>query len=76
MLGDGNMFEWANDLTHTQTTGGDQQLDIVFVLNPEPLIAAGVDPDAVDGWAYASVEMMADGKKVEVLKFLKPFDLK
>lgn len=75
LLGDGNMFEWAKDLRTNGTTGENQALDIVFVLNPEPLIAAGVDPAAVEGWAYAPVEMMDNGQKVETLKLLKPFDL-
>jgi hypothetical protein len=48
----------------------------VFVLNPEPLIAAGVDPQKVEGWAFAKVEVHMDGKPTEVDKFLKPFDLK
>ncbi len=26
------------------------------MLNPEPLIVAGVDPGNVEGWAYAPVE--------------------
>jgi len=34
--------------------------DIVFVLNPEPLIAAGVDPKAVDGWVFARVPVEID----------------
>ncbi len=76
LLGDGNMFEWAKDLLTNKTTGETQNLDIVFVLNPEPLIVAGVDPDRVEGWAYAPVEMMEGGKKVEVLKLLKTFDIK
>ena len=69
VLGNGNMFEWAKDMKVNSK-------DIVFVLNPEPLIAAGVDPKAVDGWAYALVPVDIDGKPVEVYKFLKPFDLK
>ncbi|HWR22859.1 MAG TPA: hypothetical protein VN366_05210 [Feifaniaceae bacterium] len=67
-LGNGNMFEWAKDMAKNDK-------DIVFVLNPEPFIAAGVDPDAVNGWAFAKVPMEEDGKSVEVDKFLKPFDL-
>ena len=67
-LGNGNMFEWAKDL-------GANDKDIVFVLDPEPLIAAGVDPEAVDGWVFAKVEVHMDGKTTEVDKFLKPFDL-
>ncbi len=75
-LGDGNMFEWAKDMSKNTVAGGDQDKDIVFVLNPEPLIAAGVDPAQVKGWAYAQVEVEEDGKTEQVYKFLKPFNLK
>lgn len=63
-LGNGNMFEWAKDMSVND-------LDIVFVLNPEPFVAAGVDPNAVEGWLYAPVEMMGE----TVYKFLKPFNI-
>lgn len=66
---DGAMFEWAKDMSANDK-------DIVFVLNPEPLIAAGVDPENVDDWTYAQVPVMQDGKETQVYKFLKPFDLK
>jgi poly-D-alanine transfer protein DltD len=50
--------------------------DIVFVLNPQPFIDAGVDPSALESWVFAKVETMDDsGKKIEVDKFLKPFDV-
>ncbi len=68
-LGNGNMFEWAKDMSKNDK-------DIVFVLNPEPFIAAGVDPNAVDGWVFAKVLVEDNGKEVEVDKLLKPFDLK
>jgi hypothetical protein len=74
-LGDGNMFEWAKDRTKNTTTGKDQDKDIVFVLNPEPLIAAGVDPAKVTGWVYAQVAVEENGKTIQVYKFLKPFNL-
>ncbi|MDR1410375.1 MAG: hypothetical protein LBJ12_09010 [Oscillospiraceae bacterium] len=67
-LGSGNMFEWAKDI---RTNGK----DIVFVLNPEPFIAAGVDPEKVEGWTYAQVPAEENGKMVQVWKLLKPFDL-
>lgn len=67
-LTNGNMFEWAKDM-------GKNDKDIVFVLNPEPFVAAGVDPNAVDGWVFAKVPMEEDGKTIEVDKLLKPFDL-
>jgi hypothetical protein len=69
-MGNGNMFEWAKDMSTNDK-------DIVFVLNPQPFIDADVDPAKVEGWAFAKVEVMEDGgKKVEVDKLLKPFDLK
>ncbi|MDR0852087.1 MAG: hypothetical protein LBN36_06295, partial [Clostridiales Family XIII bacterium] len=68
-FGDGNMFEWAKDVSTNDK-------DIVFVLNPESLINAGVDPNAVEGWVFAKVPVEIDGKQVEVDKLLKPFDLK
>lgn len=75
-LGGGNMFEWAKDMDENTVTHEDQDKDIVFVLNPEPLIEAGVSPDKVEGWIYAPVSMEENGKMVEVYKLLKPFDLK
>jgi hypothetical protein len=68
-LGDGNLFEWAKDMSANDK-------DIVFVLNPEPFIAAGVDPARIEGWAFAKVTVDdANGKPIEVDKILKPFDL-
>lgn len=65
----GNMFEWAKDMSTNDK-------DIVFVLNPEVFIEAGVDPANVEGWVFAKVETMDENnKKIEVDKFLKPFDL-
>ena len=75
-LGDGNMFEWAKDMSKNTVNNADQDKDIVFVLNPEPLIAAGVDPSKVEGWAYLPVEVDENGKIEQVYKFLKPFNLK
>jgi len=69
-LDNGNMFEWAKDLNTNDK-------DIVFVLNPQPLIDAGADPNKVEGWVFAKVPVMDEqGKKIEVDKLLKPFDLK
>lgn len=68
-LTNGNMFEFAKDMKTNDK-------DIVFVLNPQVFIDAGVDPSAVKGWVFAKVETMDDnGKKIQVDKFLKPFDL-
>lgn len=68
-LGNGNMFEWAKDMAKNDK-------DMVFVLNPQPLIDAGVDPAKVEGWAFAKVEIVEkDGTKKQVDKFLRPFEL-
>ena len=68
-VGNGNLFEWAKDM-------GKNDKDIVFVLDPAPFIAAGVDPNAVAGWVFAKVPVDIDGKPTEVDKLLKPFNLK
>jgi hypothetical protein len=68
-IGGGNLFEWAKDL-------GTNDKDMVFVLNPEPFIKAGVTPDKIDGWAFAKVTVDDEnGKPIQVDKILKPFNL-
>ena len=69
-LGDGNMFEWAKDMAKNDK-------DIVFVLNPEPFKAAGVDPARITGWIFTKIPVKdASGKTVDVDKFVKPYNLK
>lgn len=69
-LGGGNLLEWARDPIANS-------LDLVFVLDPEPFLRAGVDKDKVEGWIFGSVIVhdAASGRRVEVPKFLKPFNL-
>ena len=68
-LGNGNSFEWAKDMSTNDK-------DIVFVLDPKALTDAGVDPAKVEGWVFAKVKVDdANGKPIEVDKFLKPFSL-
>lgn len=69
-LADGNMFEWAKDMSTNDK-------DIVFVLNPQVFIDAGVDPAKLEGWVFAKVPVTDEnGKPIEADKFLKPFNLK
>jgi hypothetical protein len=69
-IGNGNLFEWAKNMDTNEK-------DIVFVLNPDPFLAAGVDPDKIAGWAFAVVTVDdANGKPIQVDKILKPFNLK
>lgn len=68
-VGGGNMFEWGKDM-------GTNDKDIVFVLDPEMFIEAGVEPSRVEGWVFAKVKVMDEnGKTIEVDKFLKPFSI-
>jgi hypothetical protein len=68
-LGNGNKFEWAKDLSKNDK-------DVVFVLDPQIFINAGVNPSKVTGWVFAKVEIKdTAGKTVPVDKFLKPFNL-
>ncbi|MEW6548308.1 MAG: hypothetical protein AB1407_02495 [Spirochaetota bacterium] len=69
-LGDGNMFEWAKDMSKNDK-------DIVWVLNPEPFIALGIDPSKLEGWIFAKVETKDEkGQPVFVDKLLKPYNIK
>jgi hypothetical protein len=68
-VNEGSLFEWAKDMSKNDK-------DIVFVLNPEPFIAAGVKPASVEGWVFDKVPVDIDGKPTEVDKFLKPFNLR
>lgn len=66
----GSMFEWAKDMSINDK-------DIVFVLNPQMFIDAGVNPENIDGWLYAKVPVMDENNKpIEADKFLKLFNLK
>jgi hypothetical protein len=68
-LGEGNMLEWAKDM-------GSNDKDLVLVLNPEPLIAAGLDPSKAAPWSYAKVESKDDsGKTVFADKLLRAYNL-
>jgi hypothetical protein len=69
-LGNGNMFEWAKDMSTNDK-------DMVFVLNPGPFISAGVDPGKITEWVFAKVPLKdKDGKPIVLDKFLKPFNVK
>jgi len=68
-LGNGNVFEWAKDFSTNDK-------DIVFVLNPQIFVDAGVNVEAIEGWIFAEVEIMDEnGKMSMVEKLLKPFDI-
>ncbi len=69
-LGNGNVLEWAKDFATNDK-------DVVFVLNPQIFVDAGVNLETLEGWIFAKVEVMGDdGKMIEVEKLLKPFDIK
>ena len=68
-LGEGNMFEWAKD-------PASNELDIVFVLNPEPFKEAGADIHSIEGWTLAKITVMDEkGRMVPVDKLVKSVDL-
>ena len=68
-LENGNLFEWAKDLNTNDK-------DIVFALDPEPFIRAGVDPNNIEGWLFDKVLTEdKNGRMIQVDKFLKPFNV-
>jgi hypothetical protein len=69
-VSDGFLVEWAKDLSKNDK-------DLVFALEPEVFIDAGVDPAKVEGWVFAKVPLEdSRGRPFEAEKFLKPFNLK
>ena len=50
-LGGGNTFRWAKDW-RTNTRG------MTFVLNPQPFINAGLEPENLEGWTLANINIM------------------
>ncbi len=74
-VGGGNMFEWAKNMATNEYDNTVQDKDIVFALNPEPLVKAGVDPEKIDGWLHAQVPVMTGGAVGQEWLLLKPFDL-
>lgn len=69
MLGGGNSLRWAKDIATNER-------DLVFVLNPEPFILAGLDPEKLEGWKYTKVQIMEHGKTKEVERLLKIYNIK
>lgn len=65
----GNAFEWAKNIQENDK-------DIVFALNPEIFINAGVNVENVKGWVFDTINTMdMNGKKIEGQKLLKPFNI-
>ena len=68
-LGRGNLVEWAKQLSKNDK-------DLVFVLDPAPFLAAGLDPKRLQGWALAQIEVMDEkGAKIKLDKLLRAYDL-
>ncbi|MGI6160620.1 MAG: hypothetical protein ACOYJD_01180 [Christensenellales bacterium] len=68
-MGGGNAFEWAKDFDKND-------MDIVFVLNPEPFEGAGIDTATIAGWQVLEVETMDEnGKMAKRDMLLTSFDL-
>jgi len=68
-LGNGNLVEWAKDMTTNDK-------DLVFVLDPIPFINAGVDVYNIEGWTFGKVIVDDENlQPVEKDKLLKPANL-
>ncbi len=67
-LGNKNGFEWAQ-----RPESNDE--DLVFVLDPQPFIEAGVDVERIAGWDCKDVQQMDGAKKYSEKKLLLSFDI-
>jgi hypothetical protein len=69
-LGNGNVFEWARAMSSNDK-------DIVFALNPGPLIASGLDPVKTKKWVFTKVNVMDENRKnVLVEKLVMSYNFK
>ena len=69
-LENGNIFSWAKDMLNNDS-------DIQFLLNPNMLIDAGVNPTKVTGWEYKKTSVkVSNSNETEIYKFIKSFNLK
>lgn len=70
VIAGGHSFKWAKDMENSEK-------DMVFSLDPEPFIQAGLDPDKLDGWGLTTLDKMeAGGKITQVDKLLKIYNMK
>lgn len=68
-LGRGNLFGWAKDVSTNKA-------DLVFVLNPKPLVDAGVDAAKIKEWIFTKLPVTdKDGKPAQVEVFMKAFNI-
>jgi hypothetical protein len=68
-LGRGNLVEWASDFSKNDK-------DLVFVLDPAPFLAAGLEPARLKDWVLAKVEVVDEkGAKLTVDKLLRVYNL-
>ncbi|HWQ78143.1 MAG TPA: hypothetical protein VN381_04965 [Anaerovoracaceae bacterium] len=69
-LGNGNLFGWAKDMSANEA-------DLIYILNPEPLIDAGVDTSKIKEWVFPKIPVTdKDGKQIQVEVFIKAFNIK
>jgi hypothetical protein len=70
LLGNGNSFDWAKDMSSNDK-------DMVFILNPEPLIKAGLDPYRPEGWVFTKVTAKGkNGGEIKIDKLIKAYNLR
>lgn len=66
----GHSFKWAKEIENSEK-------DMVFSLDPEPFIQAGLDTDKLEGWGLTTLDKMeAGGKITQVDKLLRIYNIK
>ena len=65
-VGNGNFFRWTKDISGNG-------MDVIYELNSEPLIEAGLDPNSIEGWEYTQVKVEMEGTIIDEWKLIKSF---
>jgi hypothetical protein len=69
-LMNGNSFAWAKEIKTNK-------MDLLFILNPQPFVDAGVDIAKIKEWTFTKMPTTdKNGKSVQVDIFLKGFNVK
>lgn len=64
-----NLFAWAKDMSTNK-------IDLAFVLDPKPLVDAGVDTGRLKEWVFAKLPITdEDGRQIKVDVFMKGFNI-
>ena len=74
-MGNNSIIAWARDMEENKTSKEEQMDDIMFLLDPDPIIEAGADPRNIEGWEYLEMSIILKGVPTKKHMFVKAYNL-